>query len=111
MKILLDENLDYRLKFHLSALEVFMLAEMGWSGLKNGTLIERLIKSEFDFFLTADKNLWYQQNEIKLIFHKVSVIILKGSNFLEEHILHLKGIKEFIRKKTAGGFIEIGYAQ
>ena len=34
---------------------------MGWGGLKNGELIRRA-EGQFDVFLTADKNLRYQQN-------------------------------------------------
>lgn len=33
----------------------------GWGGIKNGQLI-RLIEGRFDIFITADKNLRYQQN-------------------------------------------------
>lgn len=35
--------------------------EMSWTGAKNGKL-PSLAESQFDVFLTADKNLRYQQN-------------------------------------------------
>jgi hypothetical protein len=34
---------------------------MGWAGVKNGELLRRA-EGQFDLFLTADKNLRYQQN-------------------------------------------------
>ena len=45
---------------------------MGWSGIKNGKLLA-LAASEFDAFLTVDKNLPYQQN---LTVLPVAVIVL-----------------------------------
>jgi len=39
MKVLLDECVNKRLKFHLSGFEVYTVNEMKWSGVKNGKLI------------------------------------------------------------------------
>ncbi len=61
MKIILDENLPKALKRYFSANEVTTVQEQGWAGLKNGELIAR-IDRVYDAFLTADKNLKYQQN-------------------------------------------------
>ncbi|HEX4134270.1 MAG TPA: hypothetical protein VHY84_06580 [Bryobacteraceae bacterium] len=36
MKVLLDENLDHRLRRHLGSHEVFTVSFKGWNGLKNG---------------------------------------------------------------------------
>jgi len=33
----------------------------GWSGIKNGDLLQRA-ETEFDLFITADQNIRYQQN-------------------------------------------------
>ena len=33
----------------------------GWSGIRNGDLLQRA-ESEFDLFITADQNIRYQQN-------------------------------------------------
>ena len=61
MKILLDECLPRRLKQSLTGHTVFTVPEKGWAGTKNGALL-RLAASEFDVFITIDKNLQYQQN-------------------------------------------------
>ncbi len=34
----------------------------GWSGLKNGTLLNAAEEADFDLFITADQELSYQQN-------------------------------------------------
>lgn len=62
MRVLLDENLDRRLKKAFDEeLEVLTVTERGWSGKKNGELL-RLAEQEFDVFVTMDRNLEYQQN-------------------------------------------------
>ena len=40
---------------------VFTVQEKGWSGLENGDLL-RVAENEFDVWVTADKNVEYQQN-------------------------------------------------
>lgn len=59
-RVLLDENLPRQLKRELPDYAVRTVAEVGWAGIKNGTLL-RLAESEFDLFVTADQNLSYQQ--------------------------------------------------
>ena len=62
MRVLLDENLDRRLKKAFDEkLEVLTVIDRGWSGKKNGALL-RLAEQEFDVFVTMDRNLEYQQN-------------------------------------------------
>jgi len=46
---------------------------MGWSGLRNGDLLKKA-EDEFDFFLTADSNLTFQQNLSKF---DLAVIVLE----------------------------------
>lgn len=61
MRVLLDENLDRRLKRHFDAdFEVVTVAEHGWSGKKNGELL-RAAEAEFDAFITMDRGIEYQQ--------------------------------------------------
>jgi predicted nuclease of predicted toxin-antitoxin system len=41
VKILLDENLDWRLERFLPGHEVRSVSGLGWAGLKNGKLLAR----------------------------------------------------------------------
>jgi hypothetical protein len=61
MRVLLDECVPKRLRTELTAHAVRTVAEMGWSGVKNGQLLHKAA-SEFDCFLTVDRNLQFQQH-------------------------------------------------
>ena len=68
MKLLLDEQLDINIKSQLKGIDVFSVRDMGWLGLKNGELRDKLNENNFQLFLTADKNLPFQQNFDKINF-------------------------------------------
>lgn len=61
MKILIDESLPRFLKRMLAEHDARTVQDMGWAGIKNGKLLS-LAEPEFEVFLTADKNIRYQQN-------------------------------------------------
>lgn len=61
MKVLIDECLPRYLKDALIGHDSQTVQHAGWSGIKNGELLD-LAEAEFDAFLTADQNLRYQQN-------------------------------------------------
>jgi hypothetical protein len=62
VKVLLDENLDHRLRGHLGSHEVFTASYMGWAGFKNGTLLQAAEDDKFDVLVTGDQTLAYEQN-------------------------------------------------
>lgn len=69
MKLLLDENLPYKLKYRLiENFEALTVSDMGWNGKKNGELMALILENNFDILLTSDKNLSYQQNLKKYDF-------------------------------------------
>jgi hypothetical protein len=73
--VLLDENLDHRLRLHLSPHEVFTVAFRGWSGLKNGTLLRTAEESGIEVFLTGDQTLAYEQN---LAGRRIAIVVLSS---------------------------------
>jgi hypothetical protein len=73
MKVLLDENLDHRLRKSLGSHQVFTTSYMGWDGLKNGNLLLAAEREGFDVLLTGDKTLFSEQN---LTARTVAVIVL-----------------------------------
>ncbi len=75
MRILVDESLPRYTKRMLSEHTVATVQEMGWGGTKNGKLLA-LAEAEFDVFLTADKNLRYQQN---LHGKKLSIVVFPSN--------------------------------
>ena len=63
MKILLHENLPKQLKADFGPdYDVKTVRDMEWLGKKNGELLGLIVFNGFDYFVTIDKNLRYQQN-------------------------------------------------
>jgi predicted nuclease of predicted toxin-antitoxin system len=69
MKILLDESLPRKLKNSFDEdHEIWTVRDKGWLSKKNGVLLKLMIDDGFHLFVTADRNLQYQQNLEKLPF-------------------------------------------
>jgi hypothetical protein len=62
MQILLDECVPKPLKRELTDYNIRTVVEMGWSGKKNGELLQLMSQEGFSILLTTDQNLRYQQN-------------------------------------------------
>jgi hypothetical protein len=62
MRILLDECVPRPLRRELPGHDVRTVPEMGWSGKKNGELLQLMAAAGFEVFLTVDQNLRYQQS-------------------------------------------------
>ena len=74
MRILLDENLDWRLEKFLPGHEVKSVPRIGWAGLKNGKLLARAAEN-FDVLVTMDGSMVSQQNLPKL---KIAIVALRA---------------------------------
>ena len=81
MRILIDECLDWRLGRALTGHDCVSVQKMGWGGITNGRLLA-LAQDEFDVFLTADRNLSFQQNTAR--FDIVVVVLAAGSSQLSK---------------------------
>lgn len=111
MRLLFDESVPSRLRRALPAHEVRTVVEMGWSGVKNGKLLA-LAASDFDAFVTVDKNLPYQQNLTAL---PIAVVVLDAVSIelpallplvpgLERELSALKP-RSYVRVTTGSGFL------
>lgn len=78
-RILLDECLPVKLKYRFEEngerFKVSTVTSQGWTGIKNGDLLEKA-QQEFDVFVTIDQNLPYQQEISK---YSIAIILLKQS--------------------------------
>jgi predicted nuclease of predicted toxin-antitoxin system len=82
MRVLLDENVDRRLKRLFDhRFEIDTVGECGWSGKKNSELL-RLAEQEFDVLVTMDRNLEHQQD--LSMFALGVVLIVAKSNRLSD---------------------------
>jgi predicted nuclease of predicted toxin-antitoxin system len=76
VKLLLDECIDRRLAKDLAGHDVKTVPQMGWAGIKNGTLLT-LAEREFDVLITVDRNLAFQQNLPKF---NIAVLVLHAAS-------------------------------
>jgi len=92
MKILLDECVDWRLKFEFKGYAAYSVKEMGWAGKKNGDLMKAASDNGFTVFVTIDKKIRYQQN---LSRYNHAIIIL------DHHRSTLRYLKPLVAKAVA----------
>lgn len=72
MRVLLDESLPRDLAPLIVGHEVTTVRAAGWSGIKNGRLLA-LAAAQFDVFITADRNIEFQQNLATL---PIAIVVL-----------------------------------
>jgi predicted nuclease of predicted toxin-antitoxin system len=75
MRVLLDENLNWRLKRGLPGHEVESVPLLGWAGIQNGALLRKAAENGFDVLVTMDSNMVYQQN---LPLQSIAGIVLRA---------------------------------
>lgn len=102
MKILLDESVPLLVKKKLPELDIATVQEMGWAGLQNGRLLQ-LAEQQFEVFLTADKNLRYQQN----LSARILAIIVLPTNQVAVVSRMIPAIQQALSHIQAGDFIEL----
>ena len=105
MKILLDHNLDRRLKNYLTEYETATTQEKGWADALNGELLALAEENGFDVLLTADANIKNQQN---LSNRKISILVLRAfNNRLATHAEMIDHVHEALAKIEAGEMVEV----
>jgi hypothetical protein len=106
VRVQLDECLPRRLKRELAGHDARTAPEMGWASKRNDELLA-LAAAEFDVFLTADRNLSYQQDVS--MFDIALVVLVARSNRIEDlrplapQILLVPDIAERGRVTLVGG--------
>lgn len=101
---MLDENLPRLLGREWPNFHVQTVAEAGWAGTKNGTLL-RLADGKFDVFITADRNLPHQQTLRTL---SLGIVVLSaGSTKLEDLRLLSTAITNAISTVQPGMVIHV----
>lgn len=107
-RVLLDENLPRLLERELPGLEVFGVAQVGWAGTKNGALLRRA-ETEFDVFVTADRNLPYQQTVAA--FNLGVVVLVAESTKLEDLRPLAAELREAIAAVQPGHLLHVPIAR
>ena len=77
MRLLLDENLDWRLRRLLPGHAVESVPLIGWAGIQNGELLSKAIAAGFDAIVTMDGNMVHQQN---IGHHAIAIVALRAKS-------------------------------
>lgn len=108
MKILLDHNLDRRLKAHLPEHETSTTQENGWADVVNGKLLELAELNGFDVIVTADANIKHQQN---FSHRNVMIVIMRAyNNRLATHVQMIPDVERALTGMRPGEIVEIFHA-
>lgn len=103
-KILLDECIDRRLAREISGHQVKTAPEMGWAGIDNGELLAKA-ESDFDVFITVDRNLTFQQNIPKF---NIAVLVLHArTNRLQDLVPLIPKILDALNNPQRGKAVSI----
>jgi hypothetical protein len=85
MLVLFDHSEPAPLRYALKAHTVVEAVERGWETLANGALLQEAEAAGFDVFITADKNIRYQQN---LTRRRIAILVLENAQWpiLRPHV-------------------------
>ncbi len=78
MLILLDHSTPAPLRYALKGHVVVEAFERGWERLANGVLLDKAEAAGFELFMTADKNIQYQQN---LASRRIAIVVLGNAQW------------------------------
>ena len=103
MRILFDHSTPAPLRDALKAHTVVEAVERGWETLANGALLQEAEAAGFEVFITADKNIRYQQN---LTRRRIAILVLENAQW---PILrpHVDRVVAAVNAATPGSYTEV----
>lgn len=105
MRVLLDENLDWRLVRYFDAeFQVTTVSRQGWKGKRNSELL-RQSEATFDVLVTLDKGIEFQQNVSKYDFGVIQ-ISARSSRLEDIHPAMLR-VNQVLREVQPGQVIHV----
>jgi hypothetical protein len=103
MLILFDYGTPRGIARFLPGHTVTRARQRGWDRLSNGDLLAEAERAGFDVFLTADKNIQYQQN---LVGRKIAVVVLSTPQWPLVRS-HTSKIAAAVDAATPGSYVEV----
>jgi predicted GNAT superfamily acetyltransferase len=103
MLILFDQSTPAPLRLYLDTHIVTEARERGWDRLINGDLLNAAETAGFEVFLTADKNLRYQQN---LAARKIAIVVIGNAQWrvLQKYV---DLVVSAVNAATPGSYAEV----
>jgi predicted nuclease of predicted toxin-antitoxin system len=77
--------------------------DLGWDRLSNGELLAKAEQAGFEVFVTADKNMRYQQN---FTGRRIAIVVLSAPNWPIVK-LRLEEIAAAVNAATTGSYVEV----
>jgi hypothetical protein len=103
MLILFDHGTPRGIARFLLGHTVTRAKQRGWDTLSNGDLLAEAERAGFDVFVTADKNIQYQQN---LSGRKIAVVVLSTPQWPLVR-LHTEKIAAAVNAAAPGSYVEV----
>jgi hypothetical protein len=103
MLVLFDHSVPAPLSRTLIGHAVTEARTRGWDTLSNGDLLAEAERAGFDVFVTADKNIQYQQN---LSGRKIAVVVLSTPQWPLVR-LHTDRVAAAVNAATPGSYVEV----
>jgi hypothetical protein len=105
VRLLLDECVPRPLARHLASHDVAHVTALGWSGVRNGRLLERMLAAGYAGLVTVDRNLADQQDIPKSgVF---VVLLVARSNRLDSLVRLVPDLLRAIDFATPGQLVRI----
>ena len=103
MLVLFDHSTPAPLRYALKAHTVVEAVERGWETLANGALLQEAEAAGFEVFITADKNIRYQQN---LTRRRIAILVLENAQWpiLRKHVGRVVAA---VNAATPGSYTEV----
>ncbi len=105
MRVLLDENLDWRLVRYFDAdFQVTTVSRQGWKGQRNSELLQQAA-TEFDVLVTMDRGIEHQQNLRK---YAIGVVLISArSNRIQDVLPAMLKVNELVKEVQPGQVIHV----
>ena len=106
MKLLLDEQVPRQLTASFpTGFEVRTVSQRGWSGTKNGRLLQLASENGFVALITADKNIEHQQNLSNLPV--MLIVLVAYGNRLQDLVPLVPGILDVLEHNSDPGIYRV----
>ena len=103
-RIILDEGVPRKIARNLPGHDVTTVPAEGWAGARNGKLLGLIERARFDVFVTADKNMEYQQPVLDC---RPFAVLLLSTNHLPSIAPHVGKIVEALAAAQPGSLTKV----
>lgn len=105
MRVLFDQGTPVPLRRHLHPHGVDTAAELGWSELQNGELLDRADSAGYGALITTDQHMRYQQ---KFEGRRIRVLVLMTTSWPRIR-LKASEVREKLEALAEGQYVEISF--